>query len=329
MINTGFKASDVWKDNDPALLKSQWGWDPKRWGFLAFTDKGRRNRLASKMQKPFIGLIYSTRNIPADQREMAGKVCGFYILSDQPVDRADYAVPSPQPDPNAGRWLHGLRPYSAFSFLPEDRKVAAALFGEFNEKNTWRSIGHHGREMDPKDIRLGGLRSLRVTEAALFKPWNDEPPTALEVRPCLPWTKAGPEQKNGYWVEPSDPNLRRSLYILRMVGDEEHFLNERPAGRWIVKIGLSYAPDRRLDALSASLPKGRFNWQRLHPDTIAPDEMPYSFAQAKSGEDDMKRYLGSISGSHLGGEFYAATSEEIKEAWRLGNETASAFKVES
>lgn len=321
-----FQAAEVWHPDDKVFLKSQWGWEPAEWGFLAFSKKTRRDNVAKSHPKPFIGLIYSTQRVRPGREDQSLKICGFYVVSNEHVARADYALTAQGPDPHADRWLFGLKPLSAFSFLPDVRPLAREIFPEFSEKNTWRSIGSLGRPLKCEDNRLIKLRELPVTEAALFKPWEGSLPVDIQPRACLPWTKAGPQRETGYWVEPPDPNLRRSLYIMRLHGEEANFLLDPPGDRWIVKVGLSCDPNRRLSALAGMMPQGKYCWATVYPETKPTTALPYNFKAAVAGEDAMKRYLGTTPSNHLGGEFYAATQEQIVEAWNLGNKAAKAVQ---
>jgi len=321
-----FQAAEVWHPDDSVFLKSQWGWEPSEWGFLAFSNKTRRDNVAKANPTTFIGLVCSTKRVRPGREDQALKICGFYVLSNEHVSRADYARPAQGQDPFPNRWLYGLRPLSAFSFLPDIRPSVRDIFAEFNAKNTWQSIGSLGRELDNNDIRLAKLRELPVTEDALFKPWDGSLPKQIKPRACLPWTKAGPQRERGYWVEPPDPNLRRSLYIMRLVGKEVHFLLDPPANRWIVKVGLSCDPNRRLAALAGMMPQGQFDWKRIYPEDDLMTNLPYTFKAAEAGELAMKKHLGNTPSNHLGGEFYAGTKEQIEEAWGLGNKAAIAFQ---
>lgn len=309
------KASDVWEKDYTVLLTSYWGWDPERWGTLSFTEKGRRDRVRNLTTDPFIGLVYSTIASKYGNKEDRGRICGFYVVSHEDGDRFDLTDPASH-STEPSRWNYGLRPYAAFSFLPEDRIHIRDFWPQRISNGGGSSLAKSG-DFVPAS-KCSPLRELPVEAANLFSKTTGgfEPQKNTRTKK---WVPAFPDRKNGYWVGDRERDLPRRLYILRLHGDEDHFLKKPAEGRWIVKVGLSYSPQARCDEHQKMLPNGRFQWKILYGTPRNSDLHSYMAAQA--GEFEMKKFLGK-HGRHLGGEFYAATQDQIHDAWGHGSRAA-------
>lgn len=309
------KASDVWDHDWSVLLTSFWGWNPETWGIFSFTEKGRRDKIRKDTTDPFIGLVYSTINSQHGNKEDRGHICGFYVVSHEECNRFDFTDPASH-HTATDRWKYGLRPYAAFSFLPEDRIHIKNFWPERISKGGGASLSKSG-DFVPEE-KIDQLRQLHVEQTPLFssttRNFEQQEKTTIKK-----WVPAFPDRKNGYWVGDRESDLPRRLYVLRLYGNENHFLSEPPEGRWIVKVGLSYSPQARCNEHQRTLPQGRFVW-KVHYGTLH-DSVLHSYVAAEAGELEMKQYLGE-HGIHLGGEFYAATEEQIEKAWERGSETA-------
>ena len=133
------------------------------------------------------------------------------------------------------------------------------------------------------------------------------------------WVRGGAFDLSGHFTEPQDP--AKQLYILELTGELSSVF-PKLGGKRVIKVGLSNDPEKRLKAFNYALPKCLLSWSLLHStnadgDPHYPD--PYI---AEVGELEMKKYLGRTLENHLGGEFYKATSEDIRMAWDYGRKIA-------
>ena len=236
------RASDVWPEGCNVLLTSFWGWDPHVWGFLSFTDKGRRDNVRKQTDDPFIGLVYTTKASPFGDKMDRGFICGFYVLSHTNADRfqfTDASTHQTKPD----HWQHGLAPYAAYRFLPEKRIHIDEFALSNNRVKNWSSLSRFGMFLDD-NIMIEKFRGLYVEDEELYRPYSN---SAAASTPTLPTfgVRAGPDNSNGYTFAAHETDLLRSLYILELTGNADDFLKTPANDRKIIKVGLSYSPEAR------------------------------------------------------------------------------------
>jgi hypothetical protein len=308
---------DVWENGWSVYITSFWGWSPATWGTVGFTGTGRRKTIIETTTDPFLMVVYVTKSAPTADRDMLGKVTGFYVVSHIEGHRNAF-TDSIHHARNPDKWQYSLKAIRAFSFLPEYR----IHIDKFDPTLRTRAhaVAAYGEELGADKIAL--LKRVPYVEVPVF----GGPDFILgDIRvPIAHKVKAGPVNRGGYVVPGEPPDTEKELYILVLNGDMSAFLGEAGAGRRIFKIGLSLSPKTRLEAFRKTLPQGAFSWQ-LHRSTRADGHVPYpSFEAAVFGETAIKNYLGQ-HGTWRGGEFYAATEAQIETAWTRGRKAALAW----
>ena len=313
-------AKDIWSDETSVLFTSFWGWTPETWGTVGWSgDRGRarRTNLLGQLSDPFICVCYVTSNQTETDPDLKGMMAGFYLVSHEAGDRDKFTHPiHHQREPT--KWRHSLRALRAFSFLPEYRPQALAVFPELSRSA--RHVSAMGEIVT--DLRkIDQMRSIPWSEVPVYSAGLEGAETLEIEEPSKGMVRAGPANEGGYFVPDGTKNLPRELYVLRLAGDTSAYLGESIEGASIFKIGLSISPDSRRQSLQKMMPRGRFQWE-LFATTRKNGHDPYSsFSAAVAGEDAMKQHLARHA-EWLGGEFYLATEAEIKRAWQRGHEEA-------
>lgn len=313
-----------WSDDTSVFFSSYWGWTPETWGCVGWSgNEGltRRTNLLGELTDPFIAAVYVTKSADAEDDER-GKVVGFYLMSHETGVRNDFTHPKHH-DLEPGKWDHSLRALRGFTYLPEHRIDATEVVDGLNDRAL--AVAKWGEILSDRK-RIDLLRAIPWVETNVYTPAHKTTEFEDEVSPLSGFTRAGPANRNGYVVSTNAHDLKRQLYILRLSGKTDDYLGKQASGGRIYKIGLSVSPELRRQALQSALPRGSFRWE-IHRRTGGADhEGGFSFLAAVAGEDAMKRYLAQ-NAEWLGGEFYLAQTTEINEAWQVGHEAASQFKL--
>lgn len=301
-------ADDVWPADRSVLLTSLWGWSPETWGAVGWTGQRgltRRTNLLQRLSDPFITVCYATANRKDIDRDLKGKIAGFYLVSHETGDRDSFSHPLHHgQDPE--KWRHSNRAVRAFSYLPEYRLSVRDLAPDLLRRA--RTISAMGEILTDPVL----VTRLRQT------PWQEVPvylgATSQEVVPNLPsaggFSQPGPANRAGYWVESSAYDIPRRLYVLRLHGDELAYLGSEARGKWIVKVGLSASPELRRQAFHKAMPEGKFVWN------VERNSGHTHFESALLGETAMKRHLAKTA-KHLGSEFYLVDPGVLDEAWEI------------
>jgi hypothetical protein len=301
------------------LFKSFWGWSPDTWGALGWPNTGRRDTICKEMTDPFILVCNVPLSAPGAEEYELGKIVGFYLISHERGDRDTFTDPvhhTLEPE----KWRYSLRAIRAFTYLPEYRLDTRHFDASLLQRA--QAVGTHG-EVITDEHRLKLLRETPWEEVRVYQPRAGSATYGPATSP-KGWVRAGPENQGGYAVPAMTQNLTRHLYILRLDGPTDAFLGTPANGRRIVKIGLAVSPESRRTQFQAALPRCAFEW-KTYRTTLQPDiGAKWTFQAAEAGEYAMKRYL-AAKASHLDGEFYLASDDQINEAWRLGVATAQAF----
>lgn len=319
--------ADFWTDETSVLFKSFWGWTPETWatvGWSRTVGRTYRNNLFNRVTDPFIVAIYVTRSPDGFDRDLVGKVAGFYLMSHETGHRDEFSHPAHHTR-NPGRWEHALRALRAFTYISDPLLVAADVEPDLRTPAA-RSIASWGRVLTDRDkIRL--LLDTAWREVTVYR--SDLPLDAHhDIVPIPGVTKAGPMAKQEYLVSPNAAHLERSLYVLRLDGDADAYLGEPAGGGCIVKVGVSVRPESRRRDHQKAMPLGAFRWRVERPRADDAASCRYPFDSAVAGEYAMKKHL-LKRGKHLGGEFYLASKKQIEIAWKLGCEAARAHQLET
>jgi hypothetical protein len=143
--------------------------------------------------------------------------------------------------------------------------------------------------------------------------------SALEV---LAPSRPGPVSQQPFQSRESEGP--KHLYVLQLEGNENHILGGPANGDIIVKVGFSRSPQTRCEDHNRTLPECALRWRVLHS-TAETDRQPFDCSdRALVGEQTMVQML-SQTGRSLGGEFFRASPQAIKAAFRGGISAAEAW----
>lgn len=300
-------ADEIWPEGRSVLFTSLWGWSPETWGAIGWTGargRTRRANLLKQLTDPFVAVCYATANRSDIDKDLKGKIAGFYLVSHEMGDRDSFTHPlhhgqSPE------KWRHSNPATRAFSYLPEYRLSIRELDPALLKRA--RTIAAMGEILTDPAL-IAKLRKTPWVETEVYRGSTlGELPDYPEPEPGF--VRPGPANRSGYWVESAAYDLPRRLYILRLHGDEDAYLGTPAQGKWIVKVGLSASPELRRQAFHKAMPKGRFAWE------IERTSGDAHFERAKRGETALKQHLAK-SADHLGSEFYLVHPATLADAWQ-------------
>jgi hypothetical protein len=316
-------SADVWSRGQTVHMTSFWGWHPATWGTVGYTSAGRLKTVLRTTTDPFIMVVYVTKSAPGADPDVRGKLTGFYLVSHIEGHR-DAFTASLHHQRNPDKWRYSLKARQAFNFLPEYRLDIDDFDPGLAPRA--RSVAASGEELSPSKIER--IRRIPYVAVPVYGGPTIVDPTIHVLPEARAIVRAGPVNRTGYTVGGEPADTEKELYVLVLDGDTSAYLGEPAAGRRICKIGMSMSPKTRLETFRSAMPKGAFTWG-LYRSTRSDKERPYSgFEAALAGEEAMKEALGKRC-SWLGGEFYAATNEQIAEAWEAGRSAACAFDARS
>ena len=128
------------EDYNHAHITSFWGFDPKTWGCVSFHDEGRRDRYIREETDPFVMAVYVTDTDEAEDKDIRGKLAGFYELSHEKGLR-DALVSPEKRQIKPGRWPHALVPIRAWrifpSFAPPIRDIIPDVYKRVRAVGRW------------------------------------------------------------------------------------------------------------------------------------------------------------------------------------------------
>lgn len=312
MINV---SADIWSEGISVLFTSFWGWSPETWGAVGWTGdrgRGRRDKLLRQLSNPFITACYVTSHNTFADRDLKGKLAGFFLVSHETGDRDEFTHPIHH-GLNPDQWRHSLRAIRAFSYLPEYRLTVPQFDPSFLDRA--RSVAAMGEVLTDAQ-HIARLRDTPWVEVDVYAP-AARASDRREQSSSRGRVRAGPASEDGYVVAGGTRQLKRLLYVLRLDGRTEAYLGRPAEGRAIYKVGLSVSPDMRRQGFQNSMPRGAFCWCVDRTSVQTGDESGFSFDAAVAGEDAMKTHLVECA-EWLGGEFYLATQSQIDETWRVG-----------
>ncbi len=316
---------DPWSGDYTVMLTSFWGWKPETWGTVGFTLPGRRDSVVRETTDPFIMVVYVTKNAVDAPELTRGRVTGFYLVSHIAGHRDEFTTEGHH-GLNPEKWVYSLKAIKAYEFLPEFRPEIDEFDPTLAPRA--RSVAASGEVIQPALIEK--LRHIPYVEVPVF---GGEPVRDPEI--TYPGkgsddngrnkVRAGPARRMGYVVPGEPVDTPKELYVLELCGDVSAYLGRPANGQRIYKIGLSLSPQTRLEAFRKAMPRGAFTWTAART-TREDGHEPYpTFEAAECGESAMKDHLAK-TGHHLGGEFYAATPDEIAKAWAKGRSAALGYK---
>jgi hypothetical protein len=303
---------DVW-------LTSFYGFAPRNWVYLGFTDERMRTHFTSKSRPGALVVVYAASKGAPDER---GKVIGIQQMGARLGDarefmpQAAWAEKQANPD-RRDKWNRAVQAVRAWRVTPESRMRVEDFAPETYRPGRSQFIGAWGMKVTPEEAR--NIFKLDLIEVEVFgghASFDGLPGSANKVlRPSRP----GPVTKTGHWAKEAEGP--KHLYILHLKGDADALLGYRAAGARIVKVGFSHSPDARCDTHNSALPACAFEW-KVDRSTFIEGLKPFpSSEHALAGEQAMKELL-EREGKSLGGEFFLADDRSIERAWHAAIKAA-------
>jgi hypothetical protein len=312
-------------ESDPpqVWLTSFYGFSPDTWGFLGFTQETMRRSFLARSLPGALVVIYGAVGSP--DKEDRRVILGVQQHSHEIGHARDFTHPAVwgarAKDPaQAELWNFGVRAVRAWRFTKESRIAVKDFAPETYKPGRGQVIGAQGMPLKPSEARR--LLDLELYEVPVFggAPINRVMEgSALEV---LAPSRPGPVSQQPFQSRESEGP--KHLYVLQLEGNENHILGGPANGDIIVKVGFSRSPQTRCEDHNRTLPECALRWRVLHS-TAETDRQPFDCSdRALVGEQTMVQML-SQTGRSLGGEFFRASPQAIKAAFRGGISAAEAW----
>jgi hypothetical protein len=320
-----FPMEAIYSEPPNVWLTSFYGFRPETWGFVGFTEEGRRTSFLKRSKPGVLVAIYAAGKAPKD---MLGSVVGVLQCTHEIGPAEQYCAPAiwaqKQKDPaQKERWNFGVRAMRAWRITPESRMDVRDFAPNATASGAWEHIGAQGEPLTRKEAL--NILKLDLQEVGVYGQaeivWAESRP-ALQI---LAPSKAGPVSTRPHVVREAEGP--KHLYILRLKGDANAFLGQKTNGRSIIKVGMSGSPTQRCDDHNRALPQGVYRWEILNSGVDSGFDAYPTSGHALAGERAIQKHLCDISKSQpLGGEFFLASPEAIHNAWLAGNKIAREFK---
>ena len=313
-------------DHPKVLLTSYFAFTPWDWPCLTFHDESRRDTIIAETKPGFLALIYgsSSRQTDADERS---KVLGIYQCSHKADLTSSFLSPeglkrqltladgSKKP-----RWNYAIEAIRAWRVSPETAPNVAEFAPTSYSPKKGKSIARYGVWLTPEEART--ILSLDLIPEPTSRGREQVESIIAPAKEAMRPSRPGPVSKNSFMVGESEGP--KHLYILKLEGNADHFLEDRCGGRSIIKVGFSKSPITRCRAFNSALPKCAFQW-RLEYSTALEGLEPFPTSDhAISGENEMKNYLDK-SAKSLGNEFFLADENVVERAWKKAKIAAEEY----
>lgn len=308
----GAEQPDVW-------LTSFYGFAPRNWGFLGFTEQRTRDSFNRRSKPGALVVVYAASGGQSHER---GKVLGMQQVSHRVGDAQEFMTPhawqEKQANPDRrGKWNYAVQAVRAWRVTPETRPTVAAFAPITFTPGRAQVIGAQGLLLDPKEARR--LLDLDFEEVEVFGGSAIHHAAAGPAKDVLKPSRPGPVSTSAHMVREAEGP--KHLYILRLDGNAHHVMGRDVEDHIVVKVGFSRSPSTRCEDHNRTLPECALRWtvdRSTHLD--GRDAFPSS-VPALAGEQAMKDWLERY-GESLGGEFFLADQDQIDRAWRRGVEAA-------
>lgn len=306
-------------------LTSFYGFDPSKWGFLGFTNKGERKHFLEHTKEGALVVIYGHKSL--SPKEQQGKVIGILQMSRLVNNAKTFMHPSEwakkEGDRSSkGRWDNAIKATRAWKVVPE----SYVQIDDFAEKSytdgRWQHIGSYGVPLTVSEAAK--ILELTLIETNVYGQIEIDGAVPVLGKDLLQPSKAGPVSQNGYFTREAEGPKQN--YILTLDGDANAFLGYPAEARRIVKVGMSVSPPTRRDTFNTALPVGAYSWSLLVSNELD-GRAPYESSKlGLIGEKKMKEFL-VAQGISLGGEFFLASDEAIAAAWAAGQKAVQEYSV--
>jgi hypothetical protein len=217
----------------------------------------------------------------------------------------------------AVKWNLAVRATRAWRVAHESYLPIEKFADETYSTKRAQFIGSQGMRLTP--VEAYRILDLTLIEASVYGQVPVDAAVAVSGRDLLAPSKPGPVSQAGYFCKEAEGP--KSLYVLRLVGDEASFLGRDTGGRQIIKVGFSRSPSSRCQALNGALPACAFRWEVLLTNAHSKREFFPSSGPAILAEAALKDYLHDHQES-LGGEFFLADEASVARGWTIALEAA-------
>ena len=294
-------------------LTSFYGFSPETWGYLGFSNDGQRKHFIRETQPGALVVIYGTRTrAPTAQR---GMVIGIQQVSHRVnhaeafMDPSAWARKHADPDQRE-KWNLAVKATRAWRVVEESYMPIEEFAPETYTTARAQFIGSQGVRLTSAEARR--LLDFTLIEASVFGEMPITAAAPASGAELLSPSRPGPVSQSGYFCKEAEGP--KSLYVLRLRGDESAYLGYPANGRAIVKVGMSGSPSSPCQALNSSFPIGTFGWEVLRTNKIFGLPLFPKSSDAISAETRIKAYLHQYEQS-LGGEFFLAKLSSVHAAW--------------
>lgn len=303
-------------------LTSFYGFSPETWGFLGFSNDGQRSRFIRETRPGALVVIYGHKTRAPTKQQ--GKVIGVQQVTHRVNHAQAFMSPSEwarkAADPErADNWNLAVKATRAWRVAEEAYLPIEDFAPETYSTARAQAIGSQGMRLTDAEARR--LLDLTLIETSVF---GEIPVTAAVPVPgsaIFTPSRPGPVSQSGYFCKEAEGP--KSLYVMRLQGDETAYLGRPADGRWIIKVGMSGSPSSRRLALNGALPAGAFTWELLKTNqSVGLPFFPKS-AEAIRAETQMKAFLHQYETS-LGGEFFLVRPEAVAAAWDVATRNLKA-----
>ncbi|KPF78323.1 hypothetical protein IP88_03970 [alpha proteobacterium AAP81b] len=314
--------AQITADPPNVWLTSFYGFSPETWGFLGFSNDGQRKHFVRETQPGALVVIYGHKTrAPFAQR---GMVIGIQQVSHRVNTAQAFMSPSEWArklgDPErAEKWNLAVKATRAWRVAEESYVSIEEFAPETYSTARSQAIGSQGMRLTKREAR--NLLRLTFIETSVF---GEIPVTAAVPAAggeVFTPSRPGPVSQTGFFCKEAEGP--KSLYVLRLRGDESAYLGRPAEGRWIVKVGMSGSPSSRCDALNSSFPAGVYRWELVHTNASAGWPLFPRSMEAIRAETQLKAYLHQHETS-LGGEFFLASETAVAAAWKSAMESLKA-----
>lgn len=313
LTGAGSPYAQIMANPPNVLLTNFYGFTPETWGFLGFTNEGQRTNFIKKTKPGVLVVVYGHKTLaPKAQR---GMVIGVQQVSHRVnyakafMSPSEWAMKAEGPE-SASKWNYACKATRAWH-VPEEAYVTVEQFApETYSRERAQAIGSMGMILTGAEAR--GLLALPLVETSVF---GEIPVTAAVTATgaeLFAPSRPGPVSQSGYFCKEAEGP--KSLYVLRLCGDESAFLGYPAEGRWIVKVGMSGSPTQRCSSFNDALPAGAFRWELILTNQSENQPLFPRSREAIAAEVTAHTHL-HRQGKSLRGEFFLASPEQVSAAW--------------
>ena len=307
-------------------LTSFYGFSPQNWGFLGFASDSKRQSFINRSEPGVLVVVYGAQRAP--KKGDRGQVLGILQMTHEKGRAEDFmpanAYAAKQADPDRkDKWDFAVRAVRAWAVTPESSLAIADFAPKTFSPERSQTIGSQGMPLTVEEAR--NILKFDLVEVPVFGGASSGLSEIVAAPAALSPSKPGPVSKAPH--ERKESEGPKHLYVLQLIGNEDHFLGRDAKGMKIIKVGFSASPTTRRDDHNRALPAGAFEWVVLHS-TFMDGAGPFPTSDhAICGENLLKADLVRDAES-LRGEFFLASDISIQSAWRRGIEAARTWSAE-